>query len=128
MSRLLRGRPAEFSLRESANAISAAFSSQTHGGARPHHDTARPIGRRSTGRDGDMHAAAAASRSRASAEAAPSTAGIASGSGPSATHLQAHEEVGAVLEVVLPLDEAPARGVDGGVGVGGRVEDRKSVV
>nr|CAB3445556.1 unnamed protein product [Digitaria exilis] len=37
-------------------------------------------------------------------------------------HLDAHEEVGAVLEVVPPLDEGPPRGVDGGVGLGGGVE------
>jgi hypothetical protein len=37
-------------------------------------------------------------------------------------HLDAHGEVGAVLEVVPPLGEGPARGVDGGVGLGGGVE------
>jgi hypothetical protein len=39
-----------------------------------------------------------------------------------AAHLDAHEEVGAVLEVAPGGDEGAARGVDGGVGVGGGVE------
>jgi hypothetical protein len=37
-------------------------------------------------------------------------------------HLEAHEEVGAVLEVVPPLRERPARGLDVGVGLRGGVE------
>lgn len=39
-----------------------------------------------------------------------------------AAHLDAHEEVGAVLEVAPAAGEGAARGVDGGVGVGGGVE------
>jgi hypothetical protein len=38
------------------------------------------------------------------------------------TDLDVHEEVGAVLELVPSVDEGLARGIDGGVGVGGGVE------